>query len=82
MGYEYRVVPFKGTIKSAVYTTENAQEVARQQQAVIDENAVGGWEFYRIDHVEFVANPGCLGFLTGRQAGVITFDQMTFRRPK
>ncbi len=82
MDYEYKVVPFKGVIKSAVYSDENANEVARQQQAVIEANAVAGWEFYRIDHIEFVAAPGCLGSLTGARAGVISFDQITFRREK
>lgn len=82
MSYEYKVVPFKGVIKSAVYSEANANEVARQQQVVIDANAVDEWEFYRIDHVEFTAAPGCFGMLMGARAGVITLDQVTFRRER
>jgi len=80
MRYEYRVVPFLGQLKREIADMETARKVSEQLQAVIDEHSKQGWEFYRVDKVNIQIAPGCLGSLTGQRAGLITFDQVIFRR--
>jgi hypothetical protein len=79
VAYEYRVVPFIGQVKSAVVSQATGQEVAGQLQALIAQNAVDGWEFYRIETVNLIAAPGCLGGLMGQKAGFLNFNEVVFR---
>lgn len=78
--YEYKVVPFVGSLKSGVFTVENAGKVSEQLQAVIDQNVRSGWEFYRIEKINILIKPGCLASLFGASADFITFDQVIFRK--
>lgn len=80
MDYEHRVVPFLGDVRSR--DKDSADKVAKQLQAVIDSNAVGGWEFYRIDQVQIAVQPGCLAGILGAKVTMIGLDQITFRRAK
>lgn len=79
--YEYLVVPFVGQLKRGVINIENARKVSEQLQAVINQYAQQGWEFYRIDKVDIQITPGCLAALFGAKVNFITFDQVIFRRP-
>jgi hypothetical protein len=79
--YEYQVVPFIGRIRNSVFSQENANTVAAQLQQTISEGVAAGWEFYRVDQVQILVSPGCLGALFGRKSEVISFDQVVFRRP-
>ena len=79
MSYRYHVVPFVGRIKAG--STENAQTVSGQLQAVIDHYVHHGWEFYSIEKVGIEVRPGCLGALFGQGVSYINFDQVVFRQP-
>jgi hypothetical protein len=76
--FEYRIVPFIGDVSSR--DKRSAQKVADQLQAVINANIGNGWEFYRIDQVQIVVSPGCLGALFGGSQTTVALDQVTFRR--
>lgn len=78
--YQYRVVPFVGQLKSGVFSVENAGKVSQQLQDLINQHAAGGWEFYRIDKVDIQVSAGCLAGLLGAKSGIISFDQVVFRR--
>jgi len=80
--YVYKVVPFIGTLKSGVFSVENAQKVSEQLQLLIDAHVKQGWEFYRIDPVQIQIQPGCLASLFGQRTSWINFDQVIFRRPE
>ncbi len=74
--YQYLVVPFIGKIKSG----QTTGEVSKQLQAVIDQHAHLGWEFYQLTDVNIEVAPGCLGALFGVKATYVKFDQVIFRR--
>ena len=77
-----KVVPFVGTLKSGVFTVENASKVTEQLQALIDQHVGSGWEFYSMEKVNIQISPGCLAALFGAKAAFITFDQVIFRRAR
>ena len=81
MAYRYHVVPFIGRISSGVFSTDSAQTVSTQLQAVIDHYVGLGWEFYSMEKVDIEVTPGCLGGLLGKSASFITFDQIILRQP-
>lgn len=78
--YQYRVVPFIGQLKSGVFSVENAGKVSQQLQDLINQYATDDWEFYRIDKVDIQVSAGCMAGLFGAKSGIITFDQVIFRR--
>jgi hypothetical protein len=78
--YRYQVVPFIGTMKSGLFSSDNAQTVSAQLQHLIDDHALKGWEFYSLEKVDIQVNPGCIGQLLGQSVSYITFDQVIFRR--
>lgn len=79
-GYEYKVVPFIGKLKSGVFNSENASVVSAQLQEVINQYTTQGWEFYTLEKVDIQVTPGCLAALLGNKVTFITFDQLIFRR--
>lgn len=74
--YEFKVVPFIGKIKSS----ESAEAVGRQLEALIASGTSGGWEFYQLSDVNIQVSPGCLAGLLGSKESYIRFDQIIFRR--
>jgi hypothetical protein len=76
--YEYKAVPFIGTIRAK----QGPDFVAQQLSGVINQHAVDGWEFYQMGDVNIQINPGCLASLLGASASYIRFDQLIFRRQK
>jgi len=73
---QYKVVPFIGKIKAS----GNAQEVATQLQAAINQSATEGWEFHSFNDVNIEVQPGCIAGLLGAKAAYIQFDQLVFKR--
>ncbi|MFA5907928.1 MAG: hypothetical protein WC815_04040 [Vicinamibacterales bacterium] len=57
---EYKVVPFKASIGN----TDNSGAAASQLENLIREQASGGWDYLRLEHVDtYVAGTsGCFGF--------------------
>ena len=78
MPYEYKVIPFIGTMKAG--DEKGAHKVAAQLEGLIRQTA--GWEFYRIDQVQIAVKPGCLAGLLGVKQSYIAFDQVIFRRSR
>lgn len=74
--FEYLVVPFMGKIKGS----QSAAEVSTQLQAVINQYAGQGWEFYQMSDVSIEVSPGCLASLLGARKSYFQFDQLIFRR--
>jgi hypothetical protein len=78
--YDYYAVPFIGRIDGGTFSSDNAQTVSTQLQAVIDDHVQHGWEFYSIEKVGIEVRPGCLGAFLSQKAVYINFDQIIFRR--
>jgi len=56
-------------------------EAAQYLQALASEQAAEGWDFYRVDSIGVVTNPGCLAALFGARQSLIEYFVVTFRRP-
>lgn len=76
--YEYKVVPFTGSVKSSASNSE----VSSQLETVIEREATDGWEFYQLNNVNVEVKPGCLGSLLGGQVSYQQIDQVIFRRER
>lgn len=81
MNYEYRMIQLPPTI--SVQAKEwRGQEAAFYLQNVANEQAAQGWEFYRVDTVGVVTQPGCLAMVFGARQTLIEYFVVTFRRPR
>ena len=80
MAYQYKVVPFIGQIKGGTFSTNNAQTVSSQLEAVIQEHAKQGWDYYSTEKIGIEVQPGCLGSFLGQKSAYINFDQIIFRK--
>lgn len=89
--YDYKVVSFMGNVNVGIGGSFSAEQAAEQLAKIIQQNVVGGWEFYRIDQVRISAKPGCLASLfamipvigSGISGdAVISYDLVTFRKEK
>jgi hypothetical protein len=79
MVYEYKMVQIPPTI--VVKAAEHrGNEAAYYLQSVANEQARQGWEFYRVDTVGVVTQPGCLGMLFGQKQTSFEYYVVTFRR--
>jgi hypothetical protein len=79
MPYEYKMmqVPPNITVKSREH---QGNEAAYYLQSIANEQAAGGWEFYRVDAVGVTLQPGCLGALFGQKAAQLQYYVITFRK--
>ncbi len=77
--FKYLIIPFIGKLKRGVFDMESASNVSTQLQELIDQYSSQGWDFYRIDKVNILVQPGCLASLFGVKAEFLTFDQVIFR---
>lgn len=79
MTYEYQMVqvPPAISVKSKEYT---GSEAATYLQDVVNEKAVQGWEFYRVDPIGIQVQPGCLAGLLGQSVQERTYYVVTFRK--
>jgi len=77
--YEYKMVQIRPTI--AVQAGNHVgDEAARYLQAVVDEQTVDGWEFYRVDTLSVAVPSGCLAGLFGAGTAHDQYYVVTFRR--
>jgi len=76
MKYQYKVIPFIGSMKSG----QGADVAAQQLQSVISQHATDGWEFVQLGDVNIEMKPGCLAGLFGGGVSYMRFDQVIFRR--
>jgi hypothetical protein len=74
--YQYRVVPFIGSIKSG----QAAGEVAQQLESAINQQVAQGWEFWTFYDGNIQVQTGCIAGLMGAKASYMAYDQLVFRR--
>lgn len=79
MQYEYKVVPFRGQIRSGFTSTNPLEIVSEQVEQAINSVASTGWEFYSLDTVTLRISKGCL---FGGTPDITTYDQIIFRRAR
>lgn len=79
--YEYRMaqIPPAITVREK---TQQGNEAAAYLQTLANQHAAEGWEFYRVDTVGIVTQPGCLAALFGAKQQLIEYFVVTFRRPR
>lgn len=78
--YEYRMVQVPPTIVLKKNTGQG--EAAQYLQSVVEQNATGGWEFYRVDQIGVKQAPGCLGVLLGQREYTTTYYVVSFRKAR
>jgi hypothetical protein len=81
MAYEYMMVQIPPTI-SVKEKDVRGNEAAHYLQSLANEQASQGWEFYRVDSVGVVSQPGCLASLLGAKQTLIEYYVVTFRRER
>ncbi len=79
MSYEYRMIQIPPSI-SVPAKEWRGQEAAFYLQSIANEQTAQGWEFYRVDRVGVVVQPGCLAALFGARQSLIEYFVVTFRR--
>ena len=79
MSYKYKMVqaPKNLHLKNVPSSSGVAEGYL---QAVVDQYATDGWEFYRVDDMTVATSPGCLGALTGQKETYTVYNVITFRR--
>jgi len=82
MAYEFKVVPFKGQIKTGVFSSEGPQVASKQLEEAINQGVTQGWEFVEVSHINILTAPGCLAGLFGQRAVNIPYDQVIFRKAR
>ena len=78
--YQYKTVAFVGATQQK--DKSPGATLAKQLNELINKNAVGGWEFYRVDHVSIVIKNGCLAALAGNPFSTRSYDVVIFRRER
>lgn len=81
MTHEYLMVqvPPTITVKQKEYV---GNEASFYLQSLANEKSAQGWEFYRVDTIGVVVEPGCLGALMGQRRTLTHYYVVTFRKPK
>lgn len=77
---EFKVVPFRGQIKSGFFSTEGPQTASQQLQDAINQYVKQGWEFHSLGQIHILVQPGCLGGLLGQSASTVVYDQIILSR--
>lgn len=79
--FEYKMVQ----LPPNVVVKEKGQqgnEAAHYLQSLANGQAAQAWEFYRVDTVGIVTQPGCLGAFLGAKQQLVEYFVVTFRRPQ
>ena len=76
--FEYKMVQLPQTF---ILKKDTGSEIAVHLEKLAQEWASKGWEFYRIDSVGVLVQPGCLGPLLGVKQSMTYYNIVTFRRP-
>jgi hypothetical protein len=81
MTYEYKMIQVPPNIVLKAKEVRG-NEAAHYLQSIANEQAAAGWEFYRVDTVGVVTQPGCLPSLFGAKQTLIEYYVVTFRKAK
>ena len=81
MTYQYKMVqvPQVIEVKSKEY---HGGEAAAYLEQIVNRHAKQGWEFYRVDTIGELIEPGCFASLFGKKAEVFQYYVVTFRKEK
>ena len=79
MSFQYMMVqiPPRIVVKQKEH---RGNEAAFYLQSVANEHAQQGWEFFRVDTVGVISQPGCLASLFGASQMTLEYYVVTFRR--
>ena len=77
--YEYKMVQVPPSIK---VSSSRGTEAADYLQEVVNKTAQQGWEFYRVDSIGVVSEPGCLMSLLGQKTTIVEYYVVTFRKQR
>ena len=78
--YEYFMVQVPPRIEVRRDTGQG--EAAAYLQAIVNQYAAQGWDFYRVDTLGVYQNPGCAGMLTGKKQETTVYYVVSFRRER
>jgi methylphosphotriester-DNA--protein-cysteine methyltransferase len=79
MKYNYRMVQLSRNIKIKA-SEEKGDEAAVYLQTIVNDHAKQGWEFYRVDTIGVITEPGCSS-LFGKKEEMLLYYVATFRAP-
>ena len=79
--FEYKMIQVPSTLSISADESVKGKASSYLQQ-VVAENAVDGWEFFRVDAFYIQINPGCLMVLFGFGPQTVARNVVTFRRAK
>ena len=77
--YEYYMVQVPSTIAVAVNQSKG-NELGNYLQALTNQAASNGWEFYRVDTMTAAVTAGCLASLLGGGTSYTQYSIVTFRK--
>ena len=77
--YRYKMVQIPPNIEVSAGSSTRGK-AASYLESIVNEYAVDGWEFYRVDTIGVVVPPGCLGGLLGMPTTHTNYYVVTFRR--
>ena len=78
--YIYKMVQIPPTI-SVKEGAEASQLAAYYLQDVVNQYAIEGWDFYRVDEIGIYVEPGCLASLFASGPSRQSYYVVTFRKP-
>ena len=79
MAYKYKMVQAPKNLR-AQGAASSAGIAEGYLQTIVDQNAVDGWEFYRVDDMTVSNSPGCLGGLMGQKETYTVYNVISFRK--
>lgn len=79
MAYQYMMVQIPPTILIK-QKAQVVNEAAYYLQSVANEQAAKGWEFFRVDTIGVVTQPGCFASMFGATRMTTDYFVVTFRR--
>jgi hypothetical protein len=83
--WDYKVVALPRDVlvmKKVFGGPDPGETIAGYVERLIGDKATQGWEFYRIDTVNIVERPGCLGALIGQKETLTAYNLLTFRKAR
>ena len=75
---QYKTVA--GPVGLTITRKESYADAVKQYAAIIDREAVGGWELDCIQQIPVTRNPGCLASLLGQKEVTIYFNMLVFAK--
>lgn len=79
--YVYKMVQVPPRIK-VIANKQKGNEAADYLEAIANQYANEGWEFYRIDSIGIDEMAGCFGSMTNSKVASKTYHVITFRKER